>query len=156
MSRSLHLAPNRPQTTDWFWKALPFLTAGVVLALIWVERRNSRRTGAMLRTAPTPPPTSDEAAPATASEPDEAPRETASDTLPTPAEATTAIPQQEGDGWIRGDGTPICPPDFPIKGNATSRIYHLPGQASYEATVPAICFATEAIAAEHGFRPRKR
>jgi hypothetical protein len=78
------------------------------------------------------------------------------DTIPTPAEATTAVPQKEGEGWIAGDGTSSCPPEFPIKGNAKSRIYHLPGEASYEATIPEICFANEEAAAEHGYRPRKR
>ncbi|MDQ3779518.1 MAG: cell wall-binding protein, partial [Chloroflexota bacterium] len=53
---------------------------------------------------------------------------------------------------IEGDGTPVCPPDYPIKGNATSRIYHQPGQSSYERTVAEFCFATEEDAIAAGFR----
>ena len=58
-------------------------------------------------------------------------------------------------GAVRGDGTATCPVDHPIKGNANSRIYHLPGQSSYEQTVPEYCFATEEDAMAAGFRPRK-
>jgi hypothetical protein len=49
-----------------------------------------------------------------------------------------------------------CPDEFPIKGNASSRIYHKPGESSYDATNPEICFATDEAAAAQGFRPRKR
>ncbi len=57
---------------------------------------------------------------------------------------------------VPGNGTLVCPDKFPIKGNATSRIYHLPGQSSYEVTIPEICFATEDDAQAAGFRPRRR
>jgi hypothetical protein len=59
-------------------------------------------------------------------------------------------------GWVEGDGTRECPDDFPIKGNGTSHIYHLPGQASYAATIAELCFATEEVAAAEGYRPTKR
>ena len=59
-------------------------------------------------------------------------------------------------GWVQGDGTRECPEKFPIKGNGTSHIYHLPGQASYAATIATLCFATEQDAIENGFRPSKR
>ena len=49
-----------------------------------------------------------------------------------------------------------CPDDYPIKGNANSRIFHKPGESSYEATNPEICFATEDDAVGQGYRPRKR
>jgi hypothetical protein len=99
----------------------------------------------------------DEAATAAAGEAsDQAAGNGAAETIPTPAEESTAIPRSEGVGWVRGDGTAACPPAYPIKGNATSRIYHRPGEASYEATVPEICFATEDAATELGYRPRKR
>lgn len=58
--------------------------------------------------------------------------------------------------WVKGDGTPNCPERFPIKGNANSRIYHLPGESSYERTVPELCFATEEDAAAAGYRPRSK
>ncbi|WP_437124365.1 sunset domain-containing protein [Arthrobacter horti] len=46
----------------------------------------------------------------------------------------------------RPDVTWNCPSWASIKGNAPSRIYHLPGQRYYSRTTPEICFATEAAA----------
>jgi hypothetical protein len=67
---------------------------------------------------------------------------------------TSPIPTITG-GVIEGNGTHDCPDGYPIKGNASSRIYHLPGESSYDATVPEVCFATEEDAAAGGYRPRK-
>jgi hypothetical protein len=75
-------------------------------------------------------------------------------TVPTPAAASTAVNATEGDGWIHVDNG-SCPPEFPIKGNANSRIYHVPGSRMYEPTIPEICFATEEAAQTHGFRAPK-
>ena len=58
--------------------------------------------------------------------------------------------------WVEGDGSPNCPDEFPIKGNANSRIYHLPGEPSYERTIAELCFATEEDAAAAGYRPRSK
>jgi hypothetical protein len=58
-------------------------------------------------------------------------------------------------GAVRGDGSGTCPSDYPIKGNASSRIYHRPTDPSYESTIPEFCFATEADAKQAGFRARK-
>lgn len=58
-------------------------------------------------------------------------------------------------GATRGDGTNTCPTGFPIKGNANSKIYHVPGRASYESTVPEWCFATEEDAINAGYRAPK-
>jgi hypothetical protein len=55
-------------------------------------------------------------------------------------------------GAVAGDGTANCPPDFPIKGNRQSRIYHRPGQGSYASTVAEFCFASEEAAEVAGFR----
>ncbi|MBW3632173.1 MAG: hypothetical protein KY456_04005 [Chloroflexi bacterium] len=55
-------------------------------------------------------------------------------------------------GAIAGDGTAICPPGFPVKGNAQSRIYHEPGQVSYSPTVAEFCFASAEAAEAAGFR----
>jgi hypothetical protein len=55
-------------------------------------------------------------------------------------------------GAIAGDGTPTCPPNFPIKGNAQSKIYHEPGQVSYPPTVAEFCFASAEAAEAAGFR----
>jgi endonuclease YncB( thermonuclease family) len=46
-----------------------------------------------------------------------------------------------------------CPRHAPIKGNASSMIYHMRGQAYYAATTPEECFASRAGAEHHGYRP---
>lgn len=66
------------------------------------------------------------------------------------------IASAEGNGWVRGDGSKVCPDGYPIKGNGHSHIYHLPGAASYAATIPEFCFETEEAAAAQGFRPPRR
>lgn len=58
-------------------------------------------------------------------------------------------------GAVKGDGTATCPSDFPIKGNANSRIYHRPTDPSYDPTIPEYCFATEDDAQKAGFRAPK-
>ena len=75
------------------------------------------------------------------------------------AERQAGSPADAGDsdaavpmGAIAGDGTANCPPDFPIKGNRQSRIYHRPGQSSYASTVAEFCFASEEAAEVAGFR----
>ena len=59
-------------------------------------------------------------------------------------------------GAIAGDGTPACPDDHPIKGNASSMIYHRPGQPNYDRTVAEFCFESEATAEAAGYRPPRR
>lgn len=59
-------------------------------------------------------------------------------------------------GSIAGDGTRDCPPDYPVKGNADSMIYHLPGQASYNNTIAEFCFAAAEDAEAAGYRAPKR
>ena len=48
-----------------------------------------------------------------------------------------------------------CPSWAPIKGNADSMIYHLPGQRYYAVTKPEDCFRTEAAAQAAGYRKAK-
>lgn len=48
-----------------------------------------------------------------------------------------------------------CPKDKPIKGNAQSGIYHLPGQKYYKQTKPEDCFTTEDEAKTAGYRRSK-
>jgi hypothetical protein len=60
-------------------------------------------------------------------------------------------------GAVRGDGTADTPPGYPIKGNASSMIYHTPDMPSYRGTKPEWCFATVEDAQAAGFRaPRAR
>ena len=49
-----------------------------------------------------------------------------------------------------------CPTNKPIKGNAQSGIYHIPGGASYSMTKPEKCFASEEEAQRSGYRESKR
>jgi len=57
--------------------------------------------------------------------------------------------------WVEPvDGT--CPASHPIKGNANSGIFHVPGGGSYERTVPERCYASPSDAEADGFRPAKR
>ena len=63
---------------------------------------------------------------------------------------------EAGDHWVKGDGSATCPDEFSIKGNASSRIYHLPGEPSYAQTIAEICFATEEDAKAAGFRARAK
>ncbi len=58
--------------------------------------------------------------------------------------------------WIASEGSAECPAAYPIKGNASSRIYHRPGESSYEKTIPEFCFASEEDAVAAGYRPRAR
>jgi len=58
-------------------------------------------------------------------------------------------------GAVAGDGTAICPPRFPVKGNLSSKIYHLPGQVMYPQTVPEFCFASAEVAEAAGYRPSR-
>ena len=48
-----------------------------------------------------------------------------------------------------------CPVWAPIKGNANSGIFHVPGQRFYNATQPEDCFRTEAAARKWGYRKAK-
>jgi hypothetical protein len=58
-------------------------------------------------------------------------------------------------GWVAGDGSRRCPAEYPIKGNAKTRIFHRPGQPSYRNTVPEVCFASDEAAKAAGFRPMR-
>jgi hypothetical protein len=49
-----------------------------------------------------------------------------------------------------------CPPGFPVKVKLRSGIYHLPGMAAYERTVPDRCYPTAETAAADGLRAARR
>ncbi|MEV7648805.1 hypothetical protein [Arthrobacter sp. NPDC089319] len=49
-----------------------------------------------------------------------------------------------------------CPSGYPIKGNASSMIYHVPGGGFYNRTNPEECFASQGAAINAGYRPSKR
>lgn len=236
MSRSLHVPSIRQEDeSSGLWKLLPFLAGALIIALIWAERRSSRRGNAALGTAPAGAPPMREREPATPTAPRPAPfaapgttsgatagtgtpatqpepiaksdapgtlppeelanagpdvatwvsanvgdtdsaveaeassttasvddiqtnaeRTSEPEPIPTPAEETTEVTANQGTDWIQANGAKTCPDEFPIKGNASSRIYHLPGESTYAATIPEICFATEEAAVGLGYRARKR
>lgn len=66
--------------------------------------------------------------------------------------AATVVGSGPG-GSVRGDETGSCPADFPIKGNSSSKVYHVPGIPSHQGTKAEWCFATEEQAQAAGYRP---
>jgi ribosomal protein S6 len=81
--------------------------------------------------------------PAPADAPEDAAQRTGPRKLPT---------EGEGESWVAGDGTRNVPDGFPIKGNASSRIFHPKESPSYENTVAEIYFASNEAAEQHGYR----
>lgn len=73
-----------------------------------------------------------------------------------PAAADGPHPLTDPDhAWVDPvDGA--CPPGFPVKAKLRSGIYHLPGMAAYERTVPDRCYPTAETAADDGLRAAKR
>lgn len=61
----------------------------------------------------------------------------------------------EGTDWVAGDGTETVPDGFPIKGNASSKIYHPIESPAYENTIAEIYFATPEGAGAAGYRAPK-
>jgi len=83
---------------------------------------------------------------------------------PTPVIAPTSVPVPQptaasakpaGGGRAAPQGSD-CPVDYPIKGNRSSMIYHVPGGAYYARTIPEDCFATGAAAEAAGYRQAQR
>ncbi|KZE90039.1 sunset domain-containing protein [Microbacterium sp. TNHR37B] len=69
---------------------------------------------------------------------------------------TLVVKQKKKPSSVWGTGGYNCPAGYPIKGNADSGIYHVPGGAYYSRTIPEECFATEAAARAAGYRKSKR
>lgn len=71
-----------------------------------------------------------------------------------PVTGSQVTPTGNGPGGsVRGDETGSCPADFPIKGNNSSKVYHVPGIPSHQGTKAEWCFATEEQAQAAGYRP---
>lgn len=76
--------------------------------------------------------------------------EAASETKPT---KSSKMPQDgEGVDWVPGDGGYDIPDGFPIKGNASSKIYHPEESPNYSTTIAEIYFANGEVAEAHGYR----
>lgn len=71
---------------------------------------------------------------------------TVADVKPAPFTGKTQKPDAAGN----------CPKAAPIKGNASSKIYHVPSGALYAKTKAELCFATEKDARAAGYRRSKR
>ncbi len=74
--------------------------------------------------------------------------------VPVP-QPTAAPTKPAGGGRVAPQGG-ACPADYPIKGNRSSMIYHVPGGASYARTIPEDCFATGGDAEAAGYRRAQR
>ncbi len=72
-----------------------------------------------------------------------------------PVVAAKAAPASDGQSWI----PPVegaCPDSHPIKANADSMIFHVPGGRSYATTRAERCYCEGADAVSDGFRAAKR
>jgi hypothetical protein len=54
-------------------------------------------------------------------------------------------------GAVHSGGQVDCPPEFPVKGNAQSKIYHTPHSRVYAQTIAEYCFASVEAAEAAGF-----
>ena len=71
------------------------------------------------------------------------------------AETLADEPAANEAAWVEPvDG--VCPVSHPVKGKAGSGIYHVPGGASYDRTVPERCYVSPEAAEADGFRRAKR
>jgi hypothetical protein len=70
----------------------------------------------------------------------------------TPGSTGESLVIERGEGFVKVSGMSVCPDGFPIKGNANSGIFHAPSDSSYQRTIPEICFASEEVAIENGYR----
>lgn len=94
----------------------------------------------------------------TATPPDQAKKQAVSSAAPTAQPAEAEETQKKAPAATSGKIDPIggvCPATHPIKGNKGSMgalIYHNHESASYERTIPEVCFATEQDAEAAGYR----
>lgn len=67
--------------------------------------------------------------------------------------ASRKLPDEgEGEAWVAGDATRNVPEGFPIKGNASSKIFHPKESPSYDNTVAEIYFSSNEAAERYGYR----
>jgi len=57
--------------------------------------------------------------------------------------------------WVEPTGD-VCPTSHPVKAKLSSKIFHVPGSASYDRTKPDRCYVDAASAEADGLRPAKR
>lgn len=94
-----------------------------------------------------------EEAPATETVAEEAPAEEEMAAEPAARKRSNKLPEDgEGTDWVAGDGTDNMPEGFPLKGNASSKIYHPEESPNYNNTIAEIYFANNEVAEAHGYR----
>ncbi|HEY6317492.1 MAG TPA: hypothetical protein VI462_06350 [Acidimicrobiia bacterium] len=69
--------------------------------------------------------------------------------------APASRPVPAAPAWVDPDGR-SCPITHPVKAKLRSGIFHLPGGASYERTIPDRCYADPTAAAADGLRVSRR
>lgn len=70
-----------------------------------------------------------------------------------PPKKSKKLPKDgEGTDWVAGDGENNVPEGFPLKGNASSKIYHPEESPNYSNTIAEIYFANDDVAQAHGYR----
>ena len=69
---------------------------------------------------------------------------------------TIKVTQGKKPNRVYGNGGYNCPAGYPVKGNASSMIYHVPGGAFYSRTKPEECFKDASAARAAGYRASKR
>jgi hypothetical protein len=74
--------------------------------------------------------------------------------LPDPAAPAPAA-AKGAKTWVEPTGT-VCPTSHPVKAKLSSKIFHVPGGASYDRTTPDRCYADAEGAEADGLRPAKR
>ncbi len=58
--------------------------------------------------------------------------------------------------WVKANGDGQPPASHPVKAKVASRVYRVPGMASYEQTKPDRCYPTPEAAEADGFTRAKR
>lgn len=73
-----------------------------------------------------------------------------------PADLPAAPPQESPAAWVAPADDGAVPASHPVKAKISSRIYHLPGTASYSRTRPDRCYESAEAAEADGFHRAKR
>ena len=135
-------------------RSLVLVLIAAVGGAVWSWRRDtadaSTRGPAEWPPLPTPSPT---VAPADLATVDTDVTEAATATTATTAAAAAATESTGGSADPLPDGS--CPAGFPIKANANSGIFHVPGGRFYDRTKAERCYSDENAAIADGYRRAK-
>ena len=114
---------------------------GVAAAVVSLLRQKREPAPAFPTRAPVPDRPSVTPGPVTATAPAVEPG-----TEPAPSDAT----------WVKPAAAGPCPEGYPVKAKLASKIFHVPGGASYERTTPDRCYTSAEAAEADGLRAAKR